>query len=155
MGYPGASRVLARRDTSAAAGARRNFFEEDRSIIKTVSEDLTNIMMEAVKTKIYIYDSFFNILSTGGGTTPHNHLNPALDNDVALGLGRQKYSLVYYLSVGDQNCSDPGILQLYNPVRKILPCKGMITIIPASRPHSAVYGGKADRVMIGVNFYSL
>jgi len=132
-----------------------NFFEEDRSIIKTVSEDLTNIMMEAVKTKIYIYDSFFNILSTGGGTTPHNHLNPALDNDVALGLGRQKYSLVYYLSVGDQNCSDPGILQLYNPVRKILPCKGMITIIPASRPHSAVYGGKADRVMIGVNFYSL
>jgi len=31
----------------------------------------------------------------------------------------------------------------------------MITIIPSSRMHSAVYGGKTDRVMIGVNFYSL
>jgi len=31
----------------------------------------------------------------------------------------------------------------------------MITIIPAGRKHSAVYGGKKDRVIIGVNFYSL
>jgi len=31
----------------------------------------------------------------------------------------------------------------------------MITIIPASREHSAVYGGEADRVVIEVNFYSL
>jgi hypothetical protein len=62
---------------------------------------------------------------------------------------------VYYLSEGDQNCSEPGILKLYDPSEDILPHQGMITIIPATRQHSAVYGGKKDRVMIGVNFYSL
>ena len=33
--------------------------------------------------------------------------------------------------------------------------EGMIAIFPASRKHSAVYNGKTDRVMIGINFYSL
>ena len=47
------------------------------------------------------------------------------------------------------------MLKLYEPSEDILPCEGMITIIPASRMHSAVYGGKTDRVMIGINFYSL
>jgi hypothetical protein len=72
-----------------------------------------------------------------------------------LNLGKQKYSLQYYLSVGDQNCSEPGMLKLYEPTEDVLPGEGMITIIPASRMHSAVYNGKTDRVMIGVNFYSL
>ena len=40
-------------------------------------------------------------------------------------------------------------------IQEILPTNGMIMIIPASRLHSAVYNGKVDRVMIGVNFYSL
>jgi tetratricopeptide (TPR) repeat protein len=131
-----------------------NLFEDTRSIIETLAEDLTRIMMEAVKSDVYIYDSFFNILGAGGGTTPHKHLNK-LDKDIAFDLGKQKYSLVYYLSVGDQNCNEPGILKLYDPVEDILPREGMVTIIPASREHSAVYGGKTDRVMIGVNFYSL
>jgi hypothetical protein len=30
-----------------------------------------------------------------------------------------------------------------------------IIIIPASRKHSAIYGGKTDRIMIGINFYGL
>jgi hypothetical protein len=131
-----------------------NLFHDNRSIIKNVAEDLTKIMMEAVKSEIYIIGSFFNILSAGGGSNPHNHLND-LDKDIGFDLGKQKYSLVYYLSVGDQHCSEPGILKLYEPSENILPCEGMITIIPASRMHSAVYGGKTDRVMIGVNFYSL
>ena len=38
---------------------------------------------------------------------------------------------------------------------KILPSEGTIVIFPANRFHSASYGGKTDRVMIGVNFYSL
>ena len=46
-------------------------------------------------------------------------------------------------------------LKFYDPSEDILPCEGMIMIFPASRRHSAVYGGKTDRVMIGVNFYSL
>jgi tetratricopeptide (TPR) repeat protein len=131
-----------------------SLFKDSRFIIQKVAEDLTKIMMKALKSDIYIYDSFFNILSAGGGTIPHAHLN-TVDRNIALDLGKQKYSLVYYLSVGDQNCREPGILKLYEPSEDILPCEGMITIISASRMHSAVYGGKTDRVMIGVNFYSL
>jgi tetratricopeptide (TPR) repeat protein len=131
-----------------------NLFEDAPSIIQKLAEDLTRIMIDAVKSDIFIYDSFFNILSAGGGTIPHKHINN-LDKNIALNLAKQKYSLVYYLSVGDQNCSEPGMLKLYEPSEDILPCEGMITIIPASRMHSATYGGKTDRVMIGVNFYSL
>jgi len=129
-----------------------NFFEDNHRTIKAVSEDLTRIMTEAVKSEIYIYDSFFNVLGEGSGTTPHDHIS-VLDKE--LGLVNQKYSLVYYLSVGDQDCSEPGILTLYKPLKEIVPSEGMITIIPAARKHSAIYGGKKDRVMIGVNFYSL
>ena len=131
-----------------------NLFEDNHSVIKILAEDLKTIMMKAVKSDIYIFDSFFNILGAGGGTTPHDHLNE-LDKDIGLDLGKHKYSLVYYLSVGDQNCSEPGTLKLYDPDQGILPSEGMITIIPASRKHSAIYGGNIDRVMIGVNFYSL
>ena len=131
-----------------------NLFEDPSPIIQTLAADLTQIIMEAVKSEIYIYDSFFNILGAGGGSIPHRHLNE-LDIDIGFNLGKQKYSLQYYLSVGDQNCSEPGMLKLYEPAEDILPGKGMITIIPASRLHSAVYNGKTDRVMIGVNFYSL
>ena len=108
--------------------------------------------MEAVKSDIYIYESFFNILRAGGGLTPHTHIN---NLDKELDLEKQKYSLVYYLSVGDQNCSQPGILKLYEPNEDILPCEGMMIIFPSSRKHSAFYGGETDRVMIGINFYSL
>jgi len=38
---------------------------------------------------------------------------------------------------------------------KILPSDGTMIIIPSGRSHSAVYDGKKDRIMIGVNFYSL
>jgi len=131
-----------------------NLFEDSQSIIQKVAEDLTKIMMKAVKSDVYILDSFFNILRAGGGTAPHNHLN-TLDENIAIGLGKQKYSLVYYLSVGDQNCSEPGTLKLHEPSEGILPYEGMIIIIPASRMHSSAYGGKTDRVMIGINFYSL
>jgi len=131
-----------------------NLFRDSCSIIQKIAEDLTRIAMDAVKSEVFIYDSFFNILGAGGGSTPHRHLNE-LDKNIGFNLGKQKYSLVYYLSVGNQDCSEPGILKLYDPVEDILPVEGMIAIIPASRMHSAVYGGKTDRVMIGVNFYSL
>ena len=97
-------------------------------------------------------DSFFNILKAGSGSTIHNHINSF---DKFRGLGSQKYSLTYYLTTGDQNCEEPGTLKLYAPDKEILPSKGSIVIIPSSRRHSAVYGGVLDRVMIGVNFYSL
>jgi len=131
-----------------------NLFNNDRSIIKIVKNDLTKIMKLAVKSEIYVFDSFFNIYGAGAGIPPHQHFNK-LDKDKYHNLERQKYSLVYYLSVGDQDCSEPGILKLYGPEQDILPCEGMIVIFPASRMHSAIYGGQTDRVMIGVNFYSL
>ena len=131
-----------------------NLFKDSSPIIQKVAEDLTKIMMEAVQSEIFIFDSFYNILGAGGGSTPHMHLGN-IDIDIGLNIGKQKYSLVYYLDVGDQNCSEPGVLKLYDPAEDILPCDGMITIISASRKHSAVYNGKTDRVMIGVNFYSI
>ena len=127
-------------------------FENNSSILKNVEKDLTSIMSDAVKSDIFIIESFFNILRAGSGLTSHKHLN---NFDKNHNLINKKYSLTYYLSVGDQNCSEPGILKLYDPEEEILPSEGTIVIFPADRNHSAVYGGKIDRVMIGVNFYRL
>ena len=134
--------------------ANYNLFEDTHPIIKSMVEDLICIMMNAVKTDIHVDDSFFNILGAGGGLVRHCHLNP-IDKDSELDLAKQKYSLVYYLSIGDQKCSEPGILKLYDPSEDVLPYEGMIVIFPADRNHSVIYGGEKDRVIIGVNFYSL
>jgi hypothetical protein len=135
-------------------GSKYTLFQDDHPVIKTLEEDLTKIIMEAVKSEIYISDSFFSIFGAGGGTSRHNHLN-SKDKDSILSLAKQKFSLVYYLLVGDQECSEPGILRLYEPSEDILPNDGLITIFPAEIYHSSVYGGNKDRVIVGVNFYSL
>ena len=127
-------------------------FENNSSILQAVEKDLTYIMSQAVNSEIFIIESFFNILRAGSGLTSHKHLN---NFDKTHNLINKKYSLTYYLSVGDQNCSEPGILKLYDPNEEILPSEGTIAIFPADRNHSAAYGGKTDRVMIGVNFYRL
>ena len=129
-------------------------FENNAFMMSTVKEDLMLVIKEAVKSEVIIDEMFFNIFRSGSGITSHNHLG-FLDTIKGLDLFKQKYSLVYYLSVGDQNCNEPGILKLYGPREDILPSKGMIMIFPAGRLHSAVYGGKKDRVMIGINFYAL
>ena len=138
-----------------ARGSGYQLFQDDHSsIIKTVEEDLVRILREAIKADIHVKDSFFTILGAGGGVNRHNHIS-ALDIDSSLNLINQKFSLVYYLSVGDQDCTEPGILRLYDPIENILPREGMIIIFPADRYHSAVYNGKKDRIIIGINFYSL
>ena len=128
------------------------FFKNDFPIVKNIEADLINIMKQAVKSDIYIFDSFLNIYGAGSGTTPHAHIR---NFDKTQGLVNQKYSLTYYLSVGDQNCSEPGNLQLYSPSEEIRLSEGMVVIIPADRKHCAVYNGGKDRIMIGINFYSL
>ena len=129
-----------------------SFFKDNQSIIKDVENDLSVIMRQAVRSEIYIYESFLNIFNNGSGSIPHDHV---VSFDKINNLINQKFSLQYYLSVGDQTCSEPGIFKLNDPDEEILPSNGMIMVIPASRLHSAVYNGKVDRVMIGVNFYSL
>ena len=129
-----------------------NFFKHDSLVVNNIEADLTNIMKEAVKSDIYIFDSFLNIYEAGSGTAPHNHVGSF---DKIQGLVNQKYSLTYYLSVGDQNCSEPGNFQLYSPSEEIKVTEGMVVIFPAIRNHYAVYNGMKDRIMVGVNFYSL
>ena len=127
-------------------------FENKSSILKDVEKDLIKIMSAAVKSDIFIIESFFNVLRAGSGLTSHNHIN---DFDQTFNFINKKYSLTYYLAIGDQQCAEPGILKLYNPDHEILPSEGTIVIFPANRLHSSAYGGKTDRIMIGVNFYSL
>ena len=131
-----------------------NLFKADSPIIKSVAEDLIIMMRDVVKSDIFVSESFFNIFGAGGGIIPHTHLG-SLDKNKSLNFAAQKYSLVYYLSVGDQNCTDPGILKLYDPSEELLPYDGMIAVFPAGRSHSSIYSGTKDRIIIGVNFYSL
>lgn len=126
-------------------------FEKKNTIIRTVSKDIINIVEKIIDSEIYVVDSFFNILKTGSGTKPHKHLAPF---DKKTGLEKQKYSLTYYVSVGDQTGKEPGILRLYDPSDQILPANGTMVIIPSGRTHSSLYDGKKDRIMIGANFYS-
>ena len=126
-------------------------FENKNEIIKTVAEDIISILKKSIGSDIYVVDSFFNILQSGSGTKPHKHLAPF---DKKTGLDKQKFSLTYYISVGDQTGKEPGYLKLYDPEEEILPSNGTLVIIPSGRTHSSLYDGKKDRVMIGVNFYS-
>ena len=139
-----------------ARGSWYNLFEDDHSsIIRTVEDDLVRIVTKAIKADIHIKDSFFHIMGAGGaGVNRHNHIGD-LDLDSSLNLINQKFSLVYYLSIGDQDCSKPGTLKLYDPIENILPREGKIVIFPADRYHSVVYNGEKDRIMISINFYSL
>ena len=135
-------------------GSDYNLFHDDHIIIKNLAAGLKSILMKTFNSDIFLDDSFFSIFGAGGGTNRHNHLNPR-DKDPIFNLAKQKYSLVYYLSVGDQECSEPGVLKFYEPSKGILPSEGLIIIFPADIYHSSVYGGNKDRVIIGVNFYSL
>ena len=125
-------------------------FDNDNLILKNLKEDLIKMIKNEIKSDVFIIDSFFNILGAGGGSVPHHHLN-SIDKNFK--LDQQKYSLTYYLDVGDQSCNEPGYFVMEDPDEKVLPTNGMIMVIPASRKHSAVYNGKSDRLMIGVNFY--
>ena len=137
-------------------GSDYSLFEKDIPIIRDFREDLIKILSDYFESEIYIKSSFFNIISpkdgVGGGNTIHNHLG-RIDKISQLNILKQKLSLVYYLSIGDRNGTDPGILKFHEPTKDFLPEKGMIVIFPASRLHSVYYNGKKDRVVLSVNFY--
>ena len=127
-------------------------FDTDNKIIKSMANDIISFIEKTIGSKVYIIDSFFNILRAGSGTKPHKHLAPF---DKKTGYDKKKYSMTYYVSVGDQTGKEPGKLKLYDPDEEILPLNGTLIIIPSGRTHSSSYDGKKDRVMIGANFYSL
>jgi len=129
-----------------------NLFDDNSDIIKKLSNNLIKILKKEFKTDIFIIDSFFNILNINSGSIRHNHIN---NFDKRFKLIDNKYSLTYYISVGDQKCKDPGFFKVYDPIEQILPSNGTIILIPATRDHSSLYSGSIDRVMIGVNFYSI
>ena len=137
-----------------AKGSDYKLFEDNQSITRVLKNDLTSITKDLLKTDVHFRDSFFTILGGGGIVNKHNHIG-AIDRFPGLNLGKQKYSLVYYLKVGDQDCKNPGILEFYNPDKGVKPFEGMIIVFPADRYHSVIYDGKKDRVIVGVNFYSL
>ena len=143
-----------------ARGSDYQLFEDNENITTMLEKDLTDITKEIVNSDVLFHDSFFTILSGNSTVRKHNHIGP-LDKFEDLNLWKQKYSLVYYLSIGDQDCQNPGILKFYKnkqdiyPNKEILPYKGMLVIFPADRYHSVKYDGNKDRVIIGVNLYSI
>lgn len=127
-------------------------FNINNNIINSIKNDLSEIVFKSLGSKIFIMDSFLNNLKGESGSKIHNHIG---DFDVQNNLINRKYSLVYYLSTGDQSCTKPGILKLYEPSKEILPNNDMILIWPAKRFHSSSYNGSENRLMIGLNFYLL
>ena len=126
-------------------------FQNDSKLISTLAKDIKVICKKELQKKEIIFcDSFFNIFVSGSGATKHNHIRR---QDKNFDLYLHKYSLVYYLDIGDQKGEDPGILKLYEPDEEILPTNGMIVIIDGRKEHSVSYIGNKDRVMIGANFY--
>ena len=137
-----------------ARGSDYKLFEDKNNTLTELKNDLLNICAEAVSSEVYIESSFFTILGAGGRVDKHNHIS-SIDKLEALNLGKRKYSLVYYLSVGSQDCSQPGLLKLYSPDEEVKPTPGMIIIFPANRYHSVLYNGTKERVIVGINFYSI
>ena len=135
-------------------GSKYDLFEDNHPTIQKLALDLNNILMKTFNSDVFIKDSFFSIFGAGGGTARHRHVDKN-DKDSTFSLAKQKYALVYYLSLGDQDCTEPGILKFYKPSQEILPSKGLITIFSADRYHSSFYGGNKDRVIVGANFYTL
>ena len=143
------------KDSRYGKGMCSNFklFEDTSPIISKLSHDIEEICKRELEVKeIFFIDSFFNIFVSGSGQPSHFHLKEVDQN---FNLASKKYSLVYYLDIGDQDCDVPGIITLHDPHEEILPKKGMMILIGAERYHSVSYQGNKKRVMVGVNFYGV
>ena len=143
-----------------ARGSDYKLFQNNEKITEYLKNDLVSITKKVINSDVFFRDSFFTILEGDSIIKKHNHIG-SLDKFPSLNLWKQKYSLVYYLSIGEQDCKYPGSLEFYkgkNSTKsnlEILPKEGMIIIFPADRYHSVKYNGTKDRIIIGVNFYSI
>ena len=143
-----------------ARGSDYNLFQDNEKITENLKKDLISITQKIVNSDVFFRDSFFTILGGESIIKKHDHIGN-LDKFPYLNLWRQKYSLVYYLSIGNQDCTCPGSLKFYEGKdstesnAEILPKEGMLVIFPANRYHSVKYNGNKDRIIIGVNFYCI
>ncbi len=137
---------------SRGSGNNYSFFGDNKKIAKSLEDDLISILNAEFKSDVFFCESFYTIMCVDGTVKKHHHLNE-IDKIQALGFGDLKYSLVYYVAIGSQDSSHPGILKFYDPEKQIVPREGMIVVFPSDRYHSVKYNGKKDRVMISVNFY--
>ena len=143
-----------------ARGSDYMLFQDNEKITENLKKDLISITQTVVNSDVFFRDSFFTILGGESIIKKHDHIGN-LDKFPHLNLWSQKYSLVYYLSVGNQDCTFPGSLKFYEGKdstesnAEILPKEGMLVIFPANRYHSVQYNGNKDRIIIGVNFYSI
>ncbi len=136
-----------------AIGSDYFLFKDDDPILNALQNDLKNITSDFFNSEIFIEDAFFRILQGEGQVEKHMHIG-IIDKLERLNLYKHKFSLVYYLKTGDDDCSEPGYLTFYNPDDKVLPKPGMIIMFPSDRPHSVLYNGKSDRMILSINFYS-
>ena len=118
--------------------------------IQEFKTTITDLLSSVVSGPIYISESFFCIYKSTSDAGPHNHFEPL---DEKLKLGPHKYSIVYYLQIGEQSATNPGILNLYTPDHSINPKAGDVVLFPANRYHSVFYNGTTDRIILGINFY--
>jgi hypothetical protein len=137
-----------------ARGSDYDLFESNNSDIQEAKRSLISMLEESFNSNIFVSESFYTIFRSGGGLKSHNHI-AGIDKDPTLNLASKKYVSVYYLSIGDQNCKNPGILKLNDPDLEILPKEGMLIVFPANRLHSVFYEGTKERIIIGVNFYTI
>jgi len=137
-----------------ARGSDYFLFDRNETMIKIIKKDLIYIASKSVESDIFITESFFTISNSGAGLISHSHLNN-IDKLCGPKLSNKKFSLVYYLLIGDQDCEEPGILKLEDPNQEILPTNGLVILFPAKRKHSVFYRGTKDRIIIGVNFYTV
>ena len=136
-----------------AIGSNYRLFDDYDPILELLKNDLIKLTSNYLNSDIFIEDSFFRILEGEGVVKKHIHLD-TIDKLPKLNLYKYKFSLVYYLKTGDNDCSEPGYLTFHNPDDRILPKPGMIILFPSDRPHSVLYNGKSDRMILSINFYS-
>ena len=115
---------------------------------------MKKIAQQVVGTDIYIEESWFTVLKNGGNVKKHRHIS-GLCKIKGFNIEHQRFALVYYLDVGRQDSSNPGYLKFYDPDLELLPSNGMVVIFPGNRYHSVNYDGTSDRIIIGINFWSL
>ena len=93
-----------KKDARNGNGHCTNFklFNSESPAIQQLSKELNDIASESLGLDIpsMKHDSFFNVFNKGAGTTPHSHIGL---QDKDFDQWRHKYSLVYYLDIGDQD----------------------------------------------------